>query len=416
MESLRFLTSEEALWLQGEFGTPLYVYDAATLKRQAAAMLAFPAPYGLTVRYAMKASSNAAILRLFDGMGLHFDASSGYEAERALRAGIKAEKINISTQELPCNFAELIRKGVSLNACSLSQLEAYGKAFPGSEIGVRLNPGLGSGANGKTNTGGQGSSFGIWNGYADKVREMARHYGLKIVRIHTHIGSGSDPEVWARVAELNMAMVAKFPDATTLDMGGGFKVARVAGEKSVDLVAIGARVRAALERFATETGRKLHLEVEPGTFLLANSGAVVSTVQDIVDTDVGGHTFIKLDTGMTEVLRPSLYGSQHALVVVPKTPRTGTKKYVVVGHCCESGDLLSCAPGEPETITERELTEAAIGDVCVVEGAGAYCSAMSTKNYNSFPEAPEALKLETGEFKLIRKRQTLEQLLANELG
>lgn len=155
--------------------------------------------------------------------------------------------------------------------------------------------------------------------------------------------------------------------------------------------------------------------IEPGTYLLANSCALVSTVQDIATTPT--RTFLKLDSGMTEVLRPSLYGAQHPLVVVKRGGTKGsgkTKKYVVVGHCCESGDLLTPAPGEPETIAERELTEADIGDLCVVEGSGAYCAGMSAKNYNSFPEAVEVMRDAQGQLHLIRERQTLEQIIQNE--
>ena len=140
--------------------------------------------------------------------------------------------------------------------------------------------------------------------------------------------------------------------------------------------------------------------------------------QDIVETGTSeGHTFIKLDCGMTEVLRPSLYGAQHPLINVTSQGElpTKTKKYVVVGHCCESGDLMTPAPDEPETISERELGEISIGDLVVIEGSGAYCAGMSSKNYNTFPEAPEVMKTDAGEFKLIRKRQTVDQILANEV-
>jgi len=121
---------------------------------------------------------------------------------------------------------------------------------------------------------------------------------------------------------------------------------------------------------------------------------------------------------MTEVLRPSLYGAQHPLIVVPKDPaREGkNKKYVVVGHCCESGDLMTPAPGESETISERLLNEAEIGDVCVVEGSGAYCSSMNTKNYNSFPEVAEVMLAKDGSLNIIRKKQTIDQFLENEVA
>ena len=207
----------------------------------------------------------------------------------------------------------------------------------------------------------------------------------------------------------------EFPDVVTLNLGGGYKVGRMASEYSTDLQKIGAPVRTKFEDFARETGRKLRLEVEPGTFLVANAGALLSTVQD--KTATSAHTFLKLDAGMTEVLRPSLYGAQHPLVVLPKDKaRAGkTAAYVVVGHCCESGDLLTPAPGEADTIAERLLNEAEIGDLCVVEGAGAYCAGMSTKNYNSFPEAAEVMHAAGGKLHLIRQRQSLDQVLQNEV-
>lgn len=190
---------------------------------------------------------------------------------------------------------------------------------------------------------------------------------------------------------------------------------RMASEYSTDLQKIGAPVQTKFEDFAAETGRKLKLEVEPGTFLVANAGALVSRVQD--KTATSAHTFLKLDAGMTEVLRPSLYGAQHPLVIVPQEKgRQGkTASYVVVGHCCESGDLLTPAPEEADTIAERLLNEAEIGDLCVVEGSGAYCAGMSTKNYNSFPEAAEVMHGADGGLHLIRKRQSLDQVLQNEV-
>merc|ERR1740130_2332660 len=112
---------------------------------------------------------------------------------------------------------------------------------------------------------------------------------------------------------------------------------------------------------------------------------------------------------MTDVLRPSIYGAQHPLIVVPadKVRADKFRGYVVVGHCCESGDLLTCAPGEPETLANRLLCETEIGDILVIEGAGAYCSSMSTKNYNSFPESPEVMHRVDGSLALIRQRQVV---------
>ena len=412
MDHHRFLLPDQARQIAAAHGTPCYVYDQATLEAQADAMLAFPNAFGLTVRFAMKACPNATVLRIFARKGLHFDASSGWEVRRAMLAGVPADRISLSSQELPDDFVALLNKGVHVNACSLSQLERIGKALPGHEVGLRFNPGRGSGGTGKTNVGGPDSSFGIWHEWADQARALVKQHGLKVVRIHTHIGSGSDPVVWQEVSAASLALVAGFPSAQTLNLGGGYKVARVATEKGTDPQVVGAPVKVAFEKFAQADGRRLRLEIEPGTFLVANAGAVLSRVQDVVST--GARDFLKLDSGMTEILRPSLYGAQHPVHLYPAAPAARRRDYVVVGHCCESGDLISCAPGEPETLATRSLPEAAVGDLCVIGGAGAYCAAMSTKNYNSFPEAPEVLLRRDGAFALIRRRQSLEQILQNE--
>jgi diaminopimelate decarboxylase len=417
MEKLKFLTPDLAQQAGTRFGSPLFVYDERTLKAQAAKALAFPNAFGLTVRYAMKASSNAAILRIFDGCGLHVDASSGWECARAIRAGIAANKISLSTQELPARdqLVRLVEAGIHFNACSLSQLETFGALFPGKEIGVRFNPGVGSGGTSKTNVGGPSSSFGIWHEFIPQVREIVAMHQLRVIRIHTHIGSGSDPLVWQRASGLSIDMVRQFPDATTLNLGGGYKVGRMAYEKTTDLQEIGAPILEKFKALQAETGRAIKLEIEPGTYLLANSCSLVTTIQDIVHTGAEGYHFLKLDSGMTELLRPSLYAAQHPIIVLPRKETGQTVPYVVVGHCCESGDLVTPSASDHEELGPRELSKAEIGDLCVIEGVGAYCSAMSAKNYNSFPEAAEVLLQENGELVLIRRRQTLEQILQNEV-
>lgn len=411
----RFLDTTSARAVAAEYGTPIYVYDRATLEAHARLALSFPHAYGLTVRYAMKAAPNAAILSIFKALGLWIDASSGYEVRRAIAAGIEPHKISLSTQELPEDFAELYDLGIAINACSLHQLERFAAAFPGCEIGLRFNPGAGSGGNNRTNVGGPSSSFGIWHEWIDEVKRIIAAAGLKAVRIHTHIGSGSDPAVWQKVSGMTLDLVRQFPEVTRMNLGGGYKVARMPQEVGTDLLECGAPVVEKLREFAAETGREIHLEIEPGTFLVANACAVLARVQDVVSTGAEGYAFIKLDTGMTEILRPSLYGAQHPVSILQAQPASTVRDYMIVGHCCESGDILTPAPGDPELLATRQLPQAAIGDLCVIDGAGAYCSAMSTKHYNSYPEAAEVLLDLDGSARLIRKRQTLEDLWVNEV-
>jgi len=363
-------------------------------------------------------------------MGIHVDASSGYEVKRAMAAGIPAENISLSTQELPSDFAELVALGVKINACSVSQLERFGAAIPGGKVGIRINPGVGSGgfsksttSFSKTNVGGPSSSFGIWHELVSDgtVPDIVKKYSLVVERIHTHIGSGSDPEIWQQVAKSSLSFCKVFDTVTALNLGGGYKVGRNPGEPSTDLQEVGEPVAQAFREFKEENGgRELKLEIEPGTFLVAMAGALVSTVQDkVLTTGEGGHTFLKLDAGMTDVLRPSLYGAVHPMTVFPGSgleSDVGAEResVVVVGHCCESGDLMTPKPGEPEDLDERELRAASIGDFLVMDGSGAYCAGMSTKNYNSFPEAPEVLVDGDGNVHVIRVRQSLEQIYENE--
>jgi diaminopimelate decarboxylase len=407
-----FLTPRQAAEVRDRFGTPCYVYDQASLDAAATRALAFPNAFGLTVRYAMKANPSAAVLKRFLALGLHVDASSDHEVERALRAGAPPARIQLTSQMPSRNLRAIVERGVLYNACSLHQLTELGKAFPGGDVSVRLNPGLGSGSTNRTNTGGPGSSFGIWHEQLGQVQAIAAAHGLNIRRLHSHIGSGSDPAVWQRVSRMTLDLVAQLPEVTTVNLGGGFKVARVASEKGTDLQECGAPMREEFLRFRERHGRALHLEIEPGTYLVANAGAVVATCVDVVTTGTEGYTFAKLDTGMTEVTRPSLYGAQHPIDVLAEAPATDV---VFVGPCCESGDILTPAPGDPEALAPRHVPAPSIGDLVVLGGAGAYCAAMSTINYNSYPQAPEVMLEPDGTLRLLRKRQTFDQILANEV-
>ena len=174
------LTPARAAEIRERFGTPCYVYDRAVLEAAAREALAFPAPFGFTLRYAMKANPSLGILKLFRALGLHLDASSDFEVERGLRAGFAPSEIQLTSQMPSRRLGEFLGKGVLFNACSLHQLEAYGQIARGREVSVRMNPGLGSGATNRTNTGGPASSFGIWHEYLGDVKALADRHDLKI--------------------------------------------------------------------------------------------------------------------------------------------------------------------------------------------------------------------------------------------
>jgi diaminopimelate decarboxylase len=417
MEELTFINETQVRRIAAEFGTPLFIYDQATLERAARDVLAFPHAYGFTARYAMKALPTGAVVKLLADTGLLIDASSGYEAERALRLGIAPEKIQITAQEIPRNLKELVEQGVNYNACSPHQLATYGKLFPGTDVSIRINPGLGSGHNNRTNVGGPSSSFGIWHEALEEIEAVRAAHDLHITGMHTHVGSGGDPEVWKKCVRLTLGVAARLPDVTRVSLGGGFKVARMPGETAANLHEIGEAVKQDFVDFASQHGRELHLEIEPGTFLVANAGVLISEVMDVVSTGADGYEFLKIDSGMTEVLRPSHYGAQQPMTLVKADGGDPgeEREYVVAGHCCESGDILTPAPGEPEGLSPRTFPQADIGDLLVIGGSGAYCSGMASKNYNSFPECAEVLIESGGEVRLIRKRQTLDQIIANEI-
>src|SRR5581483_80226 len=350
---LQFLSRAQAAEVKERFGTPCYVYDRSLLEATARHALAFSAPYGFTLRYAMKANPSLGVLQVFRDLGLHIDASSDFEVERALRAGFAPDQIQLTSQVPSRRLAEFVGKGVRYNACSLHQLEQFGTTVPGGGCSVRINPGLGSGSTKRTNTGGPASSFGIWHTYLDEVKSLAARYEIAITRLHTHIGSGTDPEVWKRVTRMSLDIAGELPQVTTVNLGGGFKVGRMPDEPSTDLQDVGLHVRREIEEFRKRDGRSLRVEIEPGTFLVARAGVIVATCIDVVDTGRDGYLFAKLDTGMPEVTRPSLYGAQHPIDVLADDREY--KDVVFVGPCCESGDILTPAPGDPEALAPRRV-------------------------------------------------------------
>ena len=158
-----FLSHSQISDLAHGYGTPLYIYSKEVLVQQAQKMLAVPAPYGLTIRYAMKANPYPQVLETLRQQGIKIDASSGYEAAEAIEQGFQPSDISLTGQQLAHNLRELVEQGIEFNATSLRQLEEYGKLFPATEVGVRINHGIGSGHSAKTDVGGVASSFGIWH-------------------------------------------------------------------------------------------------------------------------------------------------------------------------------------------------------------------------------------------------------------
>jgi diaminopimelate decarboxylase len=370
--------------------TPCFEYSRKIISERIEELTALSAPFGCTVRYAVKANPHMEILNMMDVGGVHFDASSSYEAEMLLEMGIEGRKISLSSQQSPHNLAELLRAGVLFVATSFKQLGEFLETLNRpDEVGVRINPAMGSGHNNRTNTGGVNSSFGIWYEYGERVREITAAAGVTIGRLHIHIGSGADPYVWGQVMDQAIDIAREYPDVTSLNIGGGYKVHRYGDEVEANMTDIFATFSEKLRMFAKETGRKLHLEIEPGTYFIAHAGTLVAAIDDIVDTGKYGHTFLRLNTGMNDFLRTTLYGAQHKIEVINN--ETELHPYIVVGHNCESGDIFTTEKGDPESVEPRMLEKAHIGDTVHIYDVGAYCASMRAKGYNSFPDAEEVM-------------------------
>lgn len=410
---MNFLKKEQAYFIDKNFETPVYVYSENKLIEAANAFLAFPSSFWHNVRYAMKANANINILKIFKNKGLKIDCSSEYEAYRALNAWFEPKDIQISWQETPRDLSKLLDLWVFMVATSLDQIKAIWKIKHWAKIWVRINPWMWSGAFKAISTWWETSAFGIWHENIPKIIELTKKYDLKITKIHIHIGSENTPESWTNSANIWFDFVRQFPDVTTLDMWGWFKMAIMPYEKTADLQAIWKSVSEKFEDFYKETGRKIKLEVEPWKYLVINSCCVVGKVDSVLDTWKDWYKFIRTNTWMTEMPRVAMYWVQQPITIVNDS--TEKVDYVVVWHCCESGDVLTTKLYDQEIIEPVSLNKASIWDIIVFDWTWAYNASMSMKNYNSFPEAGELLIWSSWEIVEIRKRQKLKDIWKNEI-
>ncbi|MCL2747100.1 MAG: hypothetical protein FWE59_00400 [Oscillospiraceae bacterium] len=413
-----------------QFGTPFYLYDERLLIDKCQRLLAMPHAFGITVRFAMKANSTRAILKIISGQGLKIDASSLNEARRARLAGIPYGDILLTTQEAPAgqdmqDLQDMMRQGLRYNVCSALQLQniADFASETGTSLSVRVSPGMGAGESATRNTGDDYSCFGVHLSDMERTLAIAKDKGLVLDQLHVHIGSGGSPEIWRANIVNELGILEKyFPDAKIISFGGGMKEARMPDEAPADILSLGQYAKEKIDLFYQKTSRKMHVEIEPGTYVAANAGYVVTRVLDKKRTGGDGFLFLVLDGGMELNARPLLYGSRHPFYMISQQGRLlsteffgdpGAELAVPVGRCCESGDAQSLTP---EGLSlPRPMTAPSVGDYAVIGGAGAYCSSMAPMNYNSHVQAGEVLYTRDGNLVEIRRRQTLEQLLANEI-
>ena len=368
----------------------LFVYDSQMMAETAQNLLDAKMPYGMITRYAVKANPHPKVISLFDQMGLHFDAGSAPEAVDLIKEGIDGSKISLSSQVLDEDedLSYLLGEGVLPVATTLDQIRMLGR-FGMTETAVRINPGVGSGHDPRTSVAGPQSDFGIWHEQLAEVLDEVGHHDMTVNRIHTHIGSGvsDSPESWRKTIFRSLKIVEQFPDVDTLDIGGGYGVARIPDEKSTNMGAVMRVFGEEIEEFSERTGREIKLEIEPGTWLVGNAGTLLGRVKETPSTSM--YDFIRLNVGMNAILRISHYGAQHPITVLNDSKEW--KKYVVKGPCCESGDILTPAPGNPKEIQPRKLRKVEIGDYLAIGGAGAYCMSMSPIQYNKVPPPTETV-------------------------
>lgn len=399
--------------LAAEHGTPLWVYDADVIRQRIAHLRRFD-----TIRYAQKACSNTHILRLMKAESVVVDAVSLGEIERSLAAGFhptgEPEGIVFTADLIDhVTLAAVLKHGITVNAGSLDMLERVGQHAPGHRVWLRINPGFGHGHSNKTNTGGPNSKHGIWIDYVPRALEMIRRYRLKLVGIHMHIGSGVDYAHLSRVCGTMVDVVGSLGhDIEAISTGGGLPVPYCEGDIAVDTEHYFRLWDDARQQIEACVGHAVRIEIEPGRFLLAESGVLVVEVH--ATNARPDHNFVLVDAGFNDLMRPSLYGSYHNVTVLGPggmdVSNRPSAPVVIAGPLCEAGDVFTQEAGG--IVKSRLMPEPEVGDLLLIHDTGAYGASMSS-NYNSRLLAPEVL-LDGGNARLIRRRQTIGELLALE--
>lgn len=408
------LNADNLLRLPAEFGCPVWVYDAQIVREKIAALHQFD-----VVRFAQKACSNIHILRLMREQGVKVDSVSLGEIERALAAGYDPKSDSdaiVFTADLidEPTLARVHELRIPVNAGSVDMLEQLGQVSPGHRVWLRVNPGFGHGHSQKTNTGGENSKHGIWYTDLPAALEVIQRYNLELVGIHMHIGSGVDYGHLEQVCGAMVRQVIDFgQDMEAISAGGGLSIPYREGEEAIDTDHYYGLWSAARDKIAAHLGHAVKLEIEPGRFLVAESGVLVSQVRSV--KEMGSRHFVLIDAGFSDLMRPAMYGSYHHITALAADGRDLTQaplvETVVAGPLCESGDVFTQQEGGK--VETRALPEVKPGDYLVLHDTGAYGASMSS-NYNSRPLLPEVL-FDNGVARLIRRRQTIQELLALEL-
>jgi diaminopimelate decarboxylase len=402
------LLKEADLFLEGKvlvdmakkYGTPLYVYDGNLMVRRFKELYYFIKWPKLRILYAMKANYNIAVLKLLKDHGAYLDAVSPAEVHLALKLGYSPGQIlytanNITDEEMH----DVKKTAVLMNVGSLSRLEKYGRAYPGTGVCLRFNPDVVAGAHEYVKTGGDLTKFGILLQDVPAVKKIANQYHLKIIGLHEHTGSGIAETENVYQSMKNLLSIAKsedFPYLRFVDFGGGFKVPYSPDEKRINYDKFGKKIAEIFSGFCREYGKELEMYFEPGKYIVAEAGSLVVQVNTLKDNR--GRLIAGTDSGFPQLIRPVVYGAYHQIQNL-SNPGGAVKKYDVTGNICETGDCFA---------VQRDLPEIREGDFLAVRNSGAYCYSMGGI-YNLRPMPAEVL-IVNGEDHLVTGRLSNEEL------
>jgi len=410
------LSNDTLITLAETYGTPVWIYDADSIRDRIAQLSSFD-----TIRYAQKSWSNTHILRLMREAGVVCDAVTLGEIERAMRAGYRPGEVDGQTEIVFTadifdrrTLERVVAEKIEVNAGSIDMLHQLGAVSPGHRVWLRINPGFGHGHSNKTNTGGENSKHGIWHEQLKEALAAVRQHSLKLVGLHMHIGSGVDYRHLERVCGAMVGFCCELgADIEAISTGGGLSIPYRDGEDEVDTVHYFALWDSARKQIEEFLRHKVRLEIEPGRYLTGDAGLLLAEVRAV--KTMGSNRFVLVDAGFNDLARPALYGSYHPISVLPapgSAPLSDEEVPTVVGGpLCESGDVFT--QGELGVIEKRNLPQARVGDYMIFHKAGAYGASMSS-NYNSRLYLPEVL-IEGESHRLIRRRQSLDELLALEM-
>ena len=385
--------------LVGTFGSPLYVYDASLIRQRFRALRAAVTYPLADLHYACKANTNLSILRLLRDEGALIDAVSPGEVSLALKAGFSADQILFTGNSvMDDEMRFLLERDILINIDSLSQLERYGRLAPGTKVSVRINPDVASGHHHHCITAGPESKFGIAMELLPETKGIIDQYGLTVIGLHMHVGSGIlDPAPFLRAVEALLGVVPFFEHLTFINFGGGLGIPNHPDEAELDIQAFGAHLSNRFQVFCDGYGTRLRIKLEPGRYIVGESGTLLTRCSTIKATR--DRIFAGTDSGFNHLIRHSLYESYHAIVNATNM-KDEAAMYDVSGNICESADFFA---------RNRRISRIREGDILGVRNVGAYGFCMSS-NYNTRPRPAEVL-VDGEQVRLIRRRETLEDLI-----